>query len=55
MPLRRKTEKIQDVPIPVQDEKNLLYFPIDDLPSKFICYPEGLEVRYRRYGWLEIN
>jgi hypothetical protein len=55
MPLRRKTEKIQDIPIPVQDEKNLLYFPIDDLPSKFICYPEGLEVRYRRYGWLEIK
>jgi hypothetical protein len=25
------------------------------LPSKFICYPEGLEISYRRYGWLEIK
>jgi hypothetical protein len=55
MALRRRVEKVQDVPIPEQDESRLLYFPIDDLPSKFICYPEGLEVSYRRYGWLEMK
>jgi hypothetical protein len=43
------------VPLPAQDEAKLPYFPITEVPSKFMCYPEGLEISYRRYGWLEMK
>jgi hypothetical protein len=55
MPIRRKKEKIADVPIPVQDESKLMFFPITEVPSKFLCYPKELEISYRRYGWLELK
>ena len=56
MPLRRAqihNSKIQSMA--QKTDENSLYLPVTTLPSKFLPYPKGVRISYRRYGWMEVK